>query len=124
MRSILVAFAAGLAAAALTACGGSSGRTIAVRAGEVDAQHMYFEPKEVHVQAGEKVTFVIENEGTSDHEFESDEAGIEEVLIPEGRTRRTTWTAPKQPGRYPVYCDIAGHREAGMELTLVVDPAP
>jgi len=124
MRSILVAFAAGLAAAALTACGGSSGRTITVRAGEIDAQHMYFEPKEVHVQAGEKVTFVIENEGTSDHEFESDEAGIEEVLIPEGRTRRTTWTAPKQPGRYPVYCDIAGHREAGMELTLVVDPAP
>ncbi len=40
------------AAAAAVACGGSSGREIVVRAGERDAQHMYFDPKEIHVEAG------------------------------------------------------------------------
>lgn len=106
------------------ACGSSAGREVVVRAGERDDGRMYFEPSELHVRAGEAVTFVIENVGRADHEFESDEAGIEEVVVPKGRTRRTTWTAPKAPGVYPVYCDLPGHREAGMELTLVVDPRP
>lgn len=119
-------FASLVAAFALLplACSASAGRELVVRAGERDDGRMYFEPAELHVRAGETVTFVIENVGRADHEFESDEAGIEEVVVPEGRTRRATWTAPKAPGVYPIYCDLPGHREAGMELTLVVDPRP
>ena len=30
------------------------------------------------------------------------------------------WTAPSRPGTFPVYCDLPGHREAGMELTVDV----
>jgi uncharacterized cupredoxin-like copper-binding protein len=63
---------------------------------------------------------VVRNEGDADHEFESDEAGIEEVIIPGGRERRVNWTAPSRPGTFPVYCDLPGHREAGMELTVAV----
>jgi len=84
---------------------------------------MYFEPKVVRVAAGSKVTFVIKNTGKADHEFESiepGEAGIEEVIIPAGRTRRVNWTAPSKPATYPVYCDLPGHRAAGMEFTLEV----
>jgi uncharacterized cupredoxin-like copper-binding protein len=98
------------------------GEEIDVRAGELDSR-MYFEPGVITVAAGTEVTFVIENEGTVDHEFESaekGEAGIEEVLIPPGRTRRVNWTAPSRPASYQVYCDLPGHRAAGMEFTLEV----
>lgn len=121
LRLLGIAVATGISFAG---CAGTVGREVSVVAGEADGKRMYFEPGEIRVRAGERVTFIIRNDGKLDHEFESDEAGIEEVLIPSGRTRRATWTAPKQPGRYPVYCDIAGHREAGMELVLVVEPAP
>ena len=125
---LLLALAATIAASCgLTAVG--EGEEILVRAGERDGE-MYFEPKRIVVPVGATVTFVIRNEGKLDHEFESaerGEAGIEEILIPPGRTRRVVWTAPMAPAVYPVYCDLPGHREAGMELTLEVaaaTPAP
>lgn len=112
-----------LAGCSLTAVGG--GEEIFIVAGERDGR-MHFEPEVITVPVGAKVTFVIKNEGTVDHEFESiekGEAGIEEIIIPPGRTRRVNWTAPPEPGSYPVYCDLPGHRQAGMELTLrVVEP--
>lgn len=122
--TLVVAMALG-AALASAACGLTAvgeGQEIHVRAGERDGE-MYFEPKRIVVPTGATVTFVIENEGKQDHEFESveeGEAGIEEILIPPGRTRRVVWTAPSTPAVYPVYCDLPGHREAGMELTLEV----
>lgn len=108
------------AACGLTAVG--QGEEIVVRAGE-RGEEMYFEPKRIVVPAGKTVTFVVRNEGTQDHEFESaeeGEAGIEEILVPPGRTRRVVWTAPSKPAVYPVYCDLPGHRQAGMELTIEV----
>jgi len=106
----------------LAACTVASGREIGIAAGERNSNPaMYFEPKRVTVRAGEKVTFVVRNEGTVDHEFESDEAGIGEVVAPPGRTRRLAFEAPSRPGEYPVYCDLPGHRAAGMELVLVVE---
>ncbi len=107
---------------ALAGCTVASGRDIGIVAGERNSNpSMYFEPKRVTVRAGETVTFVVKNEGTVDHEFESDEAGIGEVVAPPGRTRRLAFESPSRPGEYPVYCDLPGHREAGMELVLVVE---
>ena len=106
----------------LTAVGG--GEEIYIFAGERDGG-MYFQPEVITVSAGAKVTFVIKNEGAVDHEFESGEkgeAGIEEIIIPPGRTRRVAWTAPSEPAVYTIYCDLPGHRAAGMELTLRVVP--
>lgn len=125
VASVVVTLAAFAATIVSTACGLTAvgqGQEILVRAGERDGE-MYFEPKRIVVPAGATVTFVIRNEGRQDHEFESaekGEAGIEEILIPPGRTRRVVWTAPATPAKYPVYCDLPGHREAGMELTLEV----
>ena len=113
-----------LAACGLTAVGG--GEEIYIVAGE-DGGGMYFEPAVITVPADAEVTFVVKNEGAVDHEFESNErgeAGIDEIIIPPGRTRRVNWTAPSEAGTYPIYCDLPGHRAAGMELTLVVaEPA-
>ncbi|MEK7873721.1 MAG: cupredoxin domain-containing protein, partial [Chloroflexota bacterium] len=67
----------------LAACTVGSGREIGIVAGERNSNPaMYFEPKRVTVRAGETVSFVVKNDGVVDHEFESDEAGIEEVIIP------------------------------------------
>ncbi len=106
----------------LAACTVGSGREIGIVAGERNSNPaMYFEPKRVTVRAGETVSFVVRNDGVVDHEFESDEAGIEEVIIPARGTRRVAFEAPSRPGEYPVYCDLTGHRDAGMELILVVE---
>ncbi len=109
-----------LAGCSLAAVGG--GEEIYIVAGERDGE-LYFEPNVITVSAGAEVTFVIKNEGSVDHEFESiekGEAGIQEIIIPPGRTRRVNWTAPNKAATYPGYCDLPGHRAAGMELTLVV----
>lgn len=114
-----------MAGCSLTAVGG--GVEIPVTAGERGDGRMYFEPDVITVTAGTEVTFVIRNEGKQDHEFESieaGEAGIEEMLIPPGRTRKVNWTAPSEQGTYAVYCDLPGHRQSGMELTLEVVAAP
>ncbi len=114
-----IAFVA-FAGCSLVAVGG--GEENHIIAGE-RGKEMYFEPTEITVFAGEEVTFVIHNESSFDHEFESSEkgeAGIDEILIPPGRTRRVPWTAPSTPETYKVYCDLPGHRAAGMELTLIV----
>ena len=105
----------------------SGGQEIEIVAGERTDGSMYFEPAEVTVPVGAEVTFVVRNEGQADHEFESaekGEAGIGEVIIPAGRVRKVNWTAPAEPGVYPVYCDLPGHRAAGMELTLRVVEQP
>ncbi len=120
MRTLALILSAALALLALTACTSvGGGEEIPVVANET-AGAMSFEPKLIKVAPGQEVTFVVKNEGNQDHEFESDEAGIEEVIIPGGRERRVNWTAPSRPGTFPVYCDLPGHREAGMELTVDV----
>lgn len=130
-RPLVLVPAAALVALLMAACagiGGAADLEIEIIAGERSAKEVegsnlkpfYFEPKEITVPAGARVRFVIKNTGTTDHEFESDEAHIEEVLVPPGRTRKVTWTAPSKPGWYPVYCDLPGHRENGMELTIIV----
>ena len=128
MKPAVIVFASLLAAALVfSGCSlteVSGGEEITIVAGE-RSDGMYLEPSEITVAAGAKVTFVVKNEGKVDHEFESGgdrEAGIDEIIIPPGGTRRVNWTAPSEAATFPVYCDLPGHRAAGMEITLKVVP--
>jgi len=48
--------------------------------------------------------------------------GYEEELVLEVENGETsTGSISLEPGRYILYCDIAGHREAGMEAQLLVE---
>jgi len=76
-----------------------------------------FEPQTVEVKAG-KVKFELVNAGAVEHSF---------VIV--GTDRRLESVPPGQsgelevelkPGTYQIDCDIPGHKEAGMVMTVVV----
>lgn len=78
---------------------------------------IYFDPAEVHVNAGQ-ITFILPNEGAAEHDFSIDELGIQ-VNMPAGTTQ--TLEADIPAGTYEFYCNIPGHKDAGMVGTLVVE---
>jgi nitrite reductase (NO-forming) len=78
---------------------------------------IYFEPAEVNAKAG-KVTFVLPNEGAAPHDFSIDELDIH-VAMPPGETQ--TIEAEIPAGTYEFYCNVPGHKDAGMVGTLVVE---
>ncbi len=79
---------------------------------------IYFEPKEVAIPANTDVTFNLPNDGAAAHNFSIDELGIDVDIAP-GDTAQTVINAPA--GTYEYYCNVPGHKEAGMVGTLVVE---
>ena len=59
--------------------------------------------------------------GRVDLEEAGELVGTVETVLPGGSQGRT-FSLP--PGRYVLYCDIAGHYEGGMYYTLVVEDGP
>lgn len=100
---------------ALAGCGTASGREI-----PISLTNYKLSPAAVTVAPGEQVTFVLNNESDGDHEFESDDGHFEEVLVPAGKSRKVTWTAPNKAGDYQFECDMAGHD--GMTMMITVKP--
>ena len=79
---------------------------------------IYFEPKEVTIPANTDVTFDLPNDGVTPHNFSIDELGVDVDLAP-GATEQTVINAPA--GTYEYYCNVPGHKQAGMVGTLVVE---
>ena len=79
---------------------------------------IYFEPKEVTIPANTDVPFTLPNDGAAPHNFSIDELGISVDIAP-GSTEETVINAP--PGTYEYYCNVPGHKEAGMVGTLIVE---
>ncbi len=85
---------------------------------EVAATSFEFDPDEITVTAGEDIAIVL----TSDdllHDFTIDDIDVH-VAADRGETAEGGLRAD-EPGEYTYYCTVAGHREAGMEGTLVVE---
>ena len=85
---------------------------------EVTATSFEFDPDEIRVEAGENVAIVLSSEDLL-HDFTIDELDAH-VAADRGETKEGGFTTD-EPGRYTYYCTVAGHREAGMEGTLVVE---
>ncbi len=87
---------------------------------EVNATSFAFNPDEIAVNAGEDVAIVLTSKDLL-HDFTIDEADVhvaaEKDQTAEGGLRAET------PGKYTFYCTVPGHREAGMEGTLIVKAA-
>ncbi|MBA2523023.1 MAG: cupredoxin domain-containing protein [Solirubrobacterales bacterium] len=66
-------------------------------------------------------TINFDNESSTPHNVDIEDADgndVAEIETISGSTATTT--ADLQPGEYTFYCNIPGHREAGMEGTLTV----
>jgi len=80
------------------------------------------EPASIELPPG-KITFIVTNAGTMEHEFEIEaherEFGYLEHIAP-GQTKRLT--VALDAGEYELYCPIPGHKEKGLVGTLVITP--
>jgi uncharacterized cupredoxin-like copper-binding protein len=102
--------AATTSAATAAADVASSGEPVSLEAG-----NFYFDPNAVTIPAATPVTFAIKNVAQIPHNFSIDALKIS-VALPPGETTQVTITAPA--GSYQFYCNLPGHRSAGMIGTL------
>lgn len=106
----------------LTACGSDDDEGGAADTGDSDittievrsSDALKFDPDAVTAPAGE-VRIVHENGGSTTHSFVIEDTDFKLVDDDEGEIELAE-------GEYVFYCDIPGHRSAGMEGTLTVTP--
>ena len=87
------------------------------RSVDVTATSFAFDPAEVTVEAGEDIAIALTADDVL-HDLVIDELGAH-VAADRGETAEGGFRAD-EPGRYTYYCSVPGHRDAGMEGTLVV----
>ena len=121
LGSVLVIFLA-------AGCGSSSssGSTVTEAAGggqsiAVSEAEFTIDPSSLHMNASGTVTLRVTNNGSIPHALEVEGNGVEEETEPiePGDTAELTVDLSKE-GSYEIYCPIDGHRDKGMEGTLVV----
>ena len=108
------------AAEATPAAGGEEQAAAGPGAGEaveVVSHDIFFEPDALSIPADTGVTVRLPNEGVTPHNFSIDELGIDVDIAP-GATEETVINAPA--GEYEYYCNVPGHKQAGMVGTLTV----
>jgi uncharacterized cupredoxin-like copper-binding protein len=148
MRRVLIAI--GIAVAILAGCQGAEPTPAPDVVGvTINMADIHYDTQTIEVEAGNVLVITLINEGVLEHDFvvdelpmagpphihEMDEAGGEHehdlgqtatagepdlhfAAMP--GTISTATLTPTEPGRYPFYCSVAGHKEAGMEGILVV----
>lgn len=108
--------------ALLPACGGDSTTPPAPPPGADEVvtgtDAFRFEPDELEVTPGDRVGLVCE--GSLPHNLII-ETEAEDVLVVEcGGLEAAEGEVDVEPGTYTFFCDIPGHRAAGMEGTITV----
>ena len=116
-----------LAALLAAGCGsddnGETSGDTAAAGGEpvaLTATEYKFDPSDVTVDAGGKVTFTVSNDGEETHALEVEGNGVEEETESIAPGESGTLTVDLEPGEYEFYCPIDGHRERGKEGKVVV----
>lgn len=80
-----------------------------------------FDPDQISVRVGEPIAIVLSSDDVL-HDFVVDELDVH-FSAAAGETAIGGFQAD-EPGRYTFYCSVAGHCEAGMEGTVVVETGP
>lgn len=161
MRKVILGLA--LLSTVVTACGGGSGGDHGDHAAEghehasegtvpggpaeaadsdreievVATDELRFDPTTIDVEAGEIITFVVQNKGSSEHEFVLGDADYQHVLAEEGHdhgamsemenavtvdpgeTEELTWEFT-DAGEVLYGCHVSGHYDGGMVGTIEV----
>jgi uncharacterized cupredoxin-like copper-binding protein len=128
-RIVVLALVSVIVIALLAACsGGTVGGTKAPASSggksfNVSATEFEFKPNAFEGKVGQKLTFKVTNKGTVEHNFvilspdESQE--LAQITTQPGETKSLEFT-PTEAATYPIDCNIAGHKEAGMVGELIV----
>ncbi len=112
-------------ALALTGCSGGTpaGPTAAPSAsftvGALDA--FKYDPATLTAKVGEQVTVVLDNKGVLEHNFVIEEFDVHLGPIAGGAKSAPGVFTPTAAGAYTYFCDVPGHKEAGMIGTLTVN---
>lgn len=85
---------------------------------EITARSFEFDPAEITVTAGEDVAIVLTAEDLL-HDFTIDE--LDAHVAADADATNEGGLRADDPGRYTYYCTVTGHRDAGMEGTLIVE---
>ena len=126
MRGVLLLLVVGLIAGCGSddsndqAAGDTSGVAGSV---ELTATDFKFDPSTVELAKSGEMTFTLVNDGQETHALEIEGQGIEEESDEIDGGATTALTVDLKPGEYEFYCPVDGHREQGMEGTLVVGGA-
>lgn len=95
------------------AAGGPAG-TVTV---EVSMGEFLFEPNRIEVPAGSELVAVVTNDGTMPHDLKLD-GTVGTALLDPGESETVSLGTFDQASE--AWCTVPGHREAGMELQIVV----
>lgn len=98
--------------------GGGGGASTTLQL-EADATALAFDTTELEATAG-KVTIDFTNPSAIPHNVAIEQNGKELSGFEPIAEGKESETADLQPGTYTFFCSVPGHREAGMEGTLVV----
>jgi plastocyanin len=100
------------AAKTVTGAGKADGARLTVNAGD-----LFLKPKEATAPAGRiEVTYV--NNGQIEHTLVME--GKNDLNLKAGKGEQDRSSVELQPGDYTFYCDVPGHRAAGMEMKVHV----
>jgi len=78
------------------------------------------QPKAIRLEAAGTYTFKATNDGQTQHALEIEGGGVEEGTDTLGAGEAGEVTVELAAGEYELYCPIDGHRDRGMEASLVV----
>jgi uncharacterized cupredoxin-like copper-binding protein len=128
-----------LAICALAACKSPTGAQSDAREIRIVMTDFKYEPDQIAVKPGERVRFVLVNQGTVEHELvlgdqakqdqhEAEMAkgghhmgnGPGEKSVAAGKTDRMEFTFPSQPGTLIYGCHVPGHWTSGMKGTVTI----
>lgn len=115
-RTLLIAVLVGVATLALPACGGDD-KPVATPANTVRMGEFYYRPAELTVPKNAILTIV--NEGAVAHSWIIQGAGVGTTAMAPGQSIIVDLRDIK-PGTYTVYCDQAGHTQAGQTGKLTI----
>ncbi len=112
-RTTRAAAVVALITVALTACGGG-GEVVSV----TGTNELRYEPDQLTAPPGQVTIELTAGDGV-EHTLVIEELGDREVVTADaGET--VTGSVELEAGTYTFYCDVSGHRSAGMEGTLEV----
>lgn len=122
-RSAGIIGALAVAALLLAGCGGSDAEPSQefASAGDqllIEAKDTSF-PADRYQAAEGAIDVVYENDGSITHTLVIEDVEDFKLTV-KSRGDRDEASVDLGPGEYTVYCDVPGHRQAGMEATLIV----